>query len=156
MESRRIKQCSVMAEPLIFTRINLSKTNYSQLDNCGLIEYPDIAQLNNIYQQYCVYKKFNSVRPLFKNEYYDENTEILGYMHNNKLVAFSLIKLLDEENIEAVQFAWDYQNPELRLGILSLHHECAHYKNRGYKYMHLGLVDDYKQTIDGFEILGPL
>lgn len=143
-----------MAQELVFSRINLAKTNYSTLPNCRVIEYPDIDQLNDIYKKYCQYKKFTSVRPIFKNEYWDENSEIIGYTHNNLVVAFTLIKILDNLNVESVQFAWDYKNPKLELGLNSLKHECAYYKSRGYQYLHLGNADHYKTKLDGFEILG--
>jgi hypothetical protein len=89
-----------------------------------------------IYRQYCEHKQFDSVMPLFEQQFRDVGTEIVGYFSNRRLVAFSLIKLYDRDNAEAVQFAWDYANPKLRLGIESLKNECAIYKARGYKYKH--------------------
>lgn len=94
--------------------------------------------------------------PIFESEFHDINNDIIGYYHDDKLVAFSLIKIYDSENVEAVQFAWDYYNPKLRLGIESLKNECAYYKEHGYKYLYLGGADEYKTKIDGFEILGPI
>ena len=95
--------------------------------------------------------------PLFKNDYYGADTEVLGY-HNatGELIAFSLIRKHDQHNVEAVQFAWNYHEPRLRLGIRSLENECARYKRLGYNYLYLGLIDEYKRQFDGFEILGPL
>ena len=55
-----------------------------------------------------------------------------------------------------MQFAWDYANPKLRLGIESLKNECAVYKARGFNYLYLGLADEYKSQLDGFELLGRL
>ena len=94
--------------------------------------------------------------PLFDNQFHDPLTDIVGYYHCNELVAFSLIKKYDQYNAEARQFAWNYADPELRLGIESLKNECAVYKARGFKYLYLGTADDYKKQIDGFEILGKL
>lgn len=94
--------------------------------------------------------------PIFASEYTDPGNELIGYMHEGQLVAFSLIKIFDRENAECVQFAWDYANPKLRLGINSLKHECAWYKQCGYQYLYLGGADEYKKQFDGFEILGPL
>lgn len=145
-----------MAQDLVFSRIDLSKTDYKQIDNCRVIERPNTAQLNIIYSKYCAYKQFSSVRPIFENEYHDKNTEVLGYYNNGILVAFSLIKILDSKNVDALQFAWDYKNPKLRLGIKSLENECAIYKARNFKYLHLGLYDKYKSTFAGFEILKKL
>lgn len=94
--------------------------------------------------------------PLFDQQFRDPWNDILGYFSNRKLVAFSLIKRYDTKNAEALQFAWDYVNPKLRLGIESLKNECAIYKKQGYNYLYLGLADEYKSQIDGFEILGKL
>lgn len=140
---------------LKFSRINLQQTNYSILDNWEYLTNPSIPELNLIYKKYCTHKKFESVMPLFANHYLDINTEIIGYYDKQKLVAFSLIKRLDQTNVEAVQFAWDYENPKLRLGISSLQNECAIYKQRGFEYLYLGYNDKYKKSIQGFEILGP-
>lgn len=145
-----------MANSLIFSRINLSKTNYTELDSWAHIKRPDIDHLNEIYKKYCRYKKFASVKPIFKSEYLDPNSDVIGYYDNNQLVAFSIIKIYDAENIECLQFVWDYANPKLRLGIRSLENECALYKRLGYQYMYLGGADEYKAKIAGFEILGKL
>jgi hypothetical protein len=113
-------------------------------------------EMFEIYRQYCEYKQFDSVMPLFEQQFRDPWTEIIGYFSNRRLVAFSLIKKYESENVEAVQFAWDYANPKLRLGIESLKNECAKYKARGYRYLYLGSADEYKSQIDGFELLGRL
>jgi hypothetical protein len=115
-----------------------------------------LDHLKEIYKKYCIYKKFESVVPLFDGMIFDKFTDIVGYYADDKLSAFSLIKRYDRENAEALQFAWDYKNPDLRLGIESLKHECAYYKNQGYKYLYLGLADEYKSQIDGYELLGPI
>lgn len=112
-------------------------------------------RLKAIYRQYCIYKQFESVMPLFDGMIFDKYTDVICYYPDSKLSAFSLVKRYDRENAEALQFAWDYQNPDLRLGVESLKHECAYYKSQGYKYLYLGLADEYKSQIDGYEILGP-
>jgi len=141
----------------MYARIDLLKTNYycNKLD-WKLIENPNPVELNIIYQDYCRHKKFSSVMPIFDSEYTDQSTDVIGYYHDENLVAFSLIKKYDSVNIEAVQFAWNYKNPKLRLGITSLENECAIYKSKGYRYLYLGSADSYKSKIQGFEILGPL
>jgi hypothetical protein len=122
----------------------------------GIITNPDVDQLERIYNQYCVYKKFRSVMPIFEQEYTDPNNDVIGYYdYDCKLVAFSLIRRYNSKNAEAVQFAWDYQDPKLKLGYASLRNECAVYKARGFDYLYLGGADEYKRQIDGFEILGP-
>jgi hypothetical protein len=94
--------------------------------------------------------------PIFDIQYTDEHTDVIGYYDNSDLVAFSLIRTYDKENAESLQFAWNYANPKLRLGIESLKNECAIYKARGFNYLYLGGDDSYKRQIDGFELLGKL
>ena len=143
-----------------FCRIDLSKTNYDTVPFGHLllaVEKDDrMDQIQQIYRKYCTHKQFESVVPLFEGMIFDKYTDVMCYYPDNKLAAFSLIKRYDRENAEALQFAWDYNNPELRLGIESLKHECAYYKQQGFKYLYLGLADDYKSQLDGYEILGPL
>jgi len=141
---------------MIYARINLKHTNYILLqDNWQIIRNPDITVLNIIYDTYCSYKKFKSYMPIFDSEYLDTKSDIIGYFYDQVLVAFSLIKKHDNNNVEAVQFAWTYNNLKLRLGITSLKHECAYYKQQGYQFFYLGEANEYKSQIDGYEILGP-
>lgn len=142
---------------LLHARIDLEKTNYSLLNenNWAIITNPDVVQLEEIYKKYCQYKKFPSVMPIFDSEYTDPKNNIVGYYDNSELVAFSIIRKHDNQNIEARQFAWTYHRPSLRLGIKSLEHECALYKQLGFKFLYLGQADEYKKQINGFEILGP-
>jgi len=140
-----------------YARINLAKTNYSIMSPFyyRIIKNPDADQLESIYNQYCVYKKFQSVMPIFPEEYTAEHNDVIGYYNNSQLVAFSLIYRYNEKNAECVQFAWDYANPKLQLGYASLKSECAYYKAQGFRYYYLGGADEYKRQFDGFEILGP-
>jgi hypothetical protein len=117
---------------------------------------PITDKLQTIYKTYCQYKKFDSVMPIFNSEFLEFSNNIIAYYHEDDIVAFSLLRCYDSENVEAIQFAWDYKEPSLRLGIESLKHECAFYKKLGYKYLYLGQTDDYKNEIDGYEVLGPL
>ena len=142
-----------------YARIDLSKTNYSYLNDnqWGWIPSPTpmmATTLDDIYAQYCRYKKFSSVMPIFYSEYTDKLMDIVGYYDEGELVAFSMIKRLSCTDYEAVQFAWDYKTPKLHLGIKSLRHECALYKAKGAKYLYIGGADRYKKQIDGFEELG--
>jgi hypothetical protein len=139
-----------------FARINLSQTHYKPLVQWKYLLQPDLDQLNQIYQTYCRYKKFASVRPLFASEYTDINTDVIGYYDCDQLVAFSLIKRYDQTNAMCSQFAWTYHQPSLRLGIKSLQAECAIYKDRGFEYLYLDQAHLYKQSITGFELLGPI
>jgi hypothetical protein len=66
-----------------------------------------------------------------------------------------MIYKINTHAVEALQFAWDYKNPKLKLGIESLKTECAIYKDLGYKIIILGEAQNYKRSIDGFKIFGP-
>lgn len=138
---------------MIYARINLKKTNYSTVLDWHYLKNPDIDTLNTIYKQYCLYKKFQSFMPIFDSEYTDPNNDVIGYFNNGKLEAFSLIRRHDSINVEAIQFAWTYNDPKLRLGINSLKQECQIYKRLGYEFFYLGEADEYKKEIDGFEII---
>jgi hypothetical protein len=139
-----------------FARINLAKTNYEPTVKWQYLREPDIPRLNSIYRDYCKYKHFASVMPIFDSRYTDPMTDVIGYYDGDKLAAFSLIRRYDDRNALCDQFAWNYQNPQLRLGIETLKTECAIYRARGFEYLYLEQAHLYKQGLDGFEILGPL
>ena len=139
-----------------FARINLSKNTDQATVNWAYLRNPNIAELRDIYRTYCIYKHFASVMPLFDSQFTDPDTDVLGYYDNDLLVAFSIIKRYDDKNALCAQFAWNYRNPKLRLGIESLRTECAIYRERGFKYLYLDQAHLYKQGIAGFELLGTL
>ena len=139
-----------------FARINLEKNTDQVTVEWSYLESPNIAELQDIYRTYCIYKHFASVMPLFASQFTDPDTDVLGYYDNDSLVAFSIIKRYDDENALCAQFAWNYRNPKLRLGIESLRTECAIYRERGFKYLYLDQAHLYKQGVTGFELLGPL
>ena len=141
-----------------YARINLANTTYRPSVVYQYLQATDdtIAQLNEIYRTYCIYKHFGSVMPIFDRQYTDPMTDIIGYYDEDKLVAFSLIKLYDRDNALCEQFAWTYHKPKMRLGIESLITECAIYKERGFKYLYLDQAHLYKQGLQGFELLGPM
>ena len=138
-----------------FARIDLAQTTYRPTVTWEYLLEPNIAQLQDIYRTYCIYKHFASVMPLFDSQFTDPATDVIGYREHGELVAFSLMKRFDTENVLASQFAWTYHNPRSRLGIESLKTECAIYRDRGFKYLYLDQAHLYKQGLDGFELLGP-
>ena len=138
-----------------FARIDLAQTTYRPTVAWEYLLEPNIAQLQDIYRTYCIYKHFASVMPLFDSQFTDPATDVIGYREAGELVAFSLMKRLDDQNVLASQFAWTYHNPRTRLGIESLKTECAIYRDRGYKYLYLDQAHLYKQGLKGFELLGP-
>jgi hypothetical protein len=139
-----------------FARIDLGKTDYEQSVKWEYLRDPDIPVLNKIYRDYCVHKRFASVMPMFDSRYTDPTTDVIGYYDHDKLVAFSLIKRYDDKNALCDQFAWNYHNPRLRLGIETLQTECAIYREQGFQYLYLEQAHLYKQSMAGFELLGPL
>jgi hypothetical protein len=139
-----------------FARIDLAKTNYEPTVDWHYITEPNIPVLNDIYRTYCTYKHFASVMPIFDSQYRDPATDLIGYQDQGRLVAWSMIRRYDNHNALCAQFAWNYHNPRLRLGIESLRTECAIYRERGFQYLYLDQAHLYKQGFDGFELLGPL
>jgi hypothetical protein len=142
-----------------FARIDLAKTNYAptvQWQYITDLDYNTLAQLDNIYRTYCIYKHFASVMPMFHSRYKDPMADIIGYYDKDRLVAWSLIRRLDDHNALCDQFAWTYHNPKMRLGIETMKTECAIYRERGFQYLYLEQAHLYKSEIDGFEILGPM
>ena len=139
-----------------FARINLSKTMYRPTVEWEYLREPNIAQLQDIYRTYCIYKHFASVMPLFDSQFTDTATDVIGYREDGELVAFSLMKRYDDKNVLASQFAWTYHNPRTRLGVESLKTECAIYRDRGFEYLYLDQAHLYKQGLEGFEQLGPI
>jgi hypothetical protein len=142
-----------------FARIDLAKTAYTPSVRWQCITGRDpatLAQLDDIYRQYCAYKHFASVMPMFHSRYTDPMADIIGYYDNNQLVAWSLIRRFDQHNALCDQFAWTYHQPKMRLGIETMKTECAIYRERGFQYLYLEQAHIYKSEIDGFEILGPL
>jgi hypothetical protein len=143
-----------------FCRIDLSKTNYNILTESYTVPVHErdskYNDLQKMYQQYCRYKNFSSVMPIFYSEIIDPSIDVIEYYNNNNVVAWSLLKRYDTTSVESVQFSWNYLNPKLRLGIRSIEHECAYYKQLGFSYLYLGETADYKCKFNGYEELGPI
>lgn len=137
-----------------FCRIDLSKTNYQPLDHFILFIKPPTGELQSIYSKYCRHKQFESVMPIFDSQFDDVKNDVFGYTNEwQQLVAFSIVRRYNDFDAESLQFAWDYADPALRLGIRSLEHECAIYKSWGYRYLYLGQAAEYKSQLLGYEEL---
>lgn len=143
-----------MYDDILYCRIDLSKTDYSQIDSARLIRSPDVDELTDIFKKYCDHKQFTSVEPMWANEFTWSHNDVIGYYNSTKLVAWSVVTKYNKDDVYSVQFAWDYADPELRLGIKSIEHECSYYKSLGYRYYYLGEAHKYKENFAGFEILG--
>ena len=146
-----------MAKSIKFCRIDLSKTNYNLYPGAERWSWASgLAPYEQIYQDYCSHKQFESVMPLFLQQFQDPHNDTHVYRNGPDIVAWSLCRRWDNRNVESLQFAWNYQQPELELGRRSLEHECAYYKRLGYEYLYLGQVAEYKTRFDGYEQLGSL
>jgi hypothetical protein len=139
-----------------FGRIDLAATTYQADIDYQYLDPVPIDAVLAVYRDYCAHKHFQSVMPMIPGRLTAPGTEIIGYHDNNRLVAWSMYRVWDAENILSDHFAWDYRNARLRLGIRSLENECAIYRDRGYRWMYFESVQPYMLDITGFEILGQL
>ena len=141
---------------MTYCYINLADTDYTAETNHKILSqderYAKTNQMLAIYQQYADYKKFKSVWPIYQEEFVAEHNDIIAYYDNNDLVAWSMMYRINNRAVEALQFAWDYRNPKLKLGIASMKTECAIYKELGYELIILGEAHEYKKQIDGFTV----
>ena len=139
-----------------FGRIDLRATRYqADLDWQRLDPVP-VADVQRVYRQYCRHKHFRSVMPMIAGRLTAADTEIIGYHHQDRLVAWSMYRIWDDHNVLSDHFAWDYREPRLRLGVRSIQTECAIYRQRGYHWMYFESVESYMLDMDGFELLGPM
>jgi hypothetical protein len=139
-----------------FGCINLQQTQYeSDLDWQYLdpVPVPDVLR---VYRDYCTHKHFQSVIPMIPGRLTAPDTEIIGYHDQGRLVAWSMYRIWDSENILSDHFAWDYRDPRSRLGIRSIKNECAIYRDRGLRRMFFESVEPYMLDLEGFEILGAM
>lgn len=141
---------------MIFGRIDLRRTTYGSDIASELLNPVPLTDIHRIYRAYCAHKHFHSVMPMIPGRFLVPGTEVWGYRDQGQLVAWSMYRIWDERSAVCDHHAWDYRNPRLRLGIRSLHNECAIYRDRGFHYMYFESVEPYMYDIEGFEILGTL
>ena len=139
-----------------FGRIDLAQTQYVSEVPWQLLDPVPVNDVQRVYRDYCVLKHFQSVMPMIAGRLTAAGTEIIGYHDQDRLVAWSMYQIWDNENILSDHFAWDYRNSRLRLGIRSIENECAIYRDRGYRWMYFEAVEPYMLDLQGFEILGPV
>jgi hypothetical protein len=139
-----------------FGRIDLQSTTYVSDLDAEILDPVPINDVLRVYRDYCLHKHFQSVMPMLPSRLTAPGTEIIGYRHHGRLVAWSMYRLWDDGNILSDHFAWDYRDPRLRLGIRSIENECAIYRSRGYRWMYFESVEPYMLDLQGFEIMGPM
>lgn len=139
-----------------FGRINLAAADYEPDLLCEVLHPVPVDEVLRVYRDYCRHKHFASVMPMIPGRLTAADTEIVGYRDQGHLVAWSMYRIWDTENILCDHHAWDYRNPRLRLGVRSLRNECVFYRDRGYRYMYFESVQPYMLDFRGFEILGAM
>ena len=137
----------------MYCRIRLKDTNYQEYKDCRILDSSFYKECLEIYRKYVEYKKFDDVVPVFREEFEIPHCDVLGYYHQNKLIAFTLAYRFDSLNsVWGDQFAWDYENPKLSMGHQANKHEFAYYKKLGYDYYYLGESVPYMEKYDGYEV----
>ena len=139
-----------------FGRVDLAATSYCVSMDWRLLNPVPMDEVMQVYHEYCHYRHFQSVIPIIPGRFSIPGTEVIGYHEQDKLIAWSMYRIWDQENIVIDQHAWDYSKPEQKIGLRSLHNECALYRGRGFRWMYFESVEPYMLDIEGFEILGEI
>lgn len=139
-----------------FGRINLQDTDCQSVVSYKILDPVPVDDVLAVYRDYCLHKHFQSVIPMIPGRLLAPNTELFGYYDRGVLAAWSMYRIWDDKNVLSDHHAWNYRNPRLRLGILSLENECAVYRDRGFLHMYFESVEPYMLDFRGFEILGPM
>jgi hypothetical protein len=158
------------------TRVCTAETNYEEYnEQWEIVEEltPTYSKrLEQILNKYIKKHNFNNFgRALAPSN----RSKFFIYYQNNEIIAFTKMQFYPipmqtgyqvwpYKGVETYMFAWDYANPELRLGEVTLQHEIAwakRYKNpdgggdQGYEYLYTGPGYErssiYKADVDGFE-----
>ena len=139
-----------------YAYIDLQETNYKDLLDYEILpKDTDPVPLLEIYRQYCIYKGFSSVWPIYAEEFSNPLNDTIAYRDADQIVAWSLIYRVAKEHVWSMQFAWNYSNPKLRLGYKSVRTEIAIYRDLGYKTMTLDEDMMYKSELQGYKLFGP-
>jgi len=145
------------------TRLNLSvyKPSKKILKISKNIKYfPDVsmnpdkkARLQAIYDKYIQHRGFQD-NSLTIDDMIANSHGHIYYVYENKIVAFTFYKIIDG-NYLSIEFAWDYENPKLSLGHVSIYFESIFAKINRCKYMYLSAGYEscsiYKASYPGFE-----
>ena len=140
-----------------YAYIDLQETNYKPLVDYEILpKDTDPAPLLEIYRQYCLYKGFSSVWPIYAEEFSRELNDTIAYKDDGEIVAWSLIYRVAKEHVWNMQFAWNYANPKLKLGYKSIRTEIAIYRDLGYKTMTIDDDMKYKSELQGYKLFGAM
>ena len=146
------------------TRINLInfkvKRKHKRYLNTGVTgkHYQDTnpwqKECDEVFKKYCDYRGYDDHHDagLIDKEYGDKDYFV--YWHDDKIVAYTSLTRYDW-SVEAGEFAWDYENPKLGLGVFAQNFECMKYQELDYKYYYSSYayekVCEYKSFYNGFE-----
>lgn len=145
------------------TRINISKYKPSKkilkLSN-KIKAFPSLnfsedrkTFLKSIYNKYLTYKDFDD-RSLTINDMIKNSDGALYYFYNAKIIGFSFYKIINDAYL-SIEFAWDYEQPKLSLGHVSIYHEIMYAKMKRCKYFYMSSGYEtcslYKADYPGFE-----
>jgi len=100
----------------------------------------DNSLLWEVYRKYIDKKGFvdfySNQEDLFKPVYGDRS--YITYSKNGKLIAFSVLEEVGLKSVVALQFAWDYEDPDLGVGYINKLYQFRLMKDRSRRYMYLG------------------
>ncbi len=147
------------------SRINLEKfreksRHRKQIRRSGvssvLVEHPKKRIYWKIYQQYIKHKSYSDMygsQEVFFKPIYGER-KYIEYSKSGKIIGFSILEILGETSV-AVQFCWDYLEPDIKLGYVNKYFQFRRLKALGCKSMHLGASYEVgslkKSEYSGFE-----
>ena len=100
----------------------------------------DTSQLWKVYQKYIRKKGFvdfySNEGDLFRPVYGDRS--YITYSKNGELIAFSILEEVGLKSAVALQFAWDYEDPNLGVGYINKLYQFRFMKDRNRRFMYLG------------------
>lgn len=145
------------------TRLNLTKYSPSSkvLKLARNIKYyPDVnmtpvkkVRLQEIYNKYVQHKGFRDLSLTVDDMIANSHGHIY-YTCENKIIGFTFYKIISS-NYLSVEFAWDYENPKLSLGHVSIYLESLFAKTQRCRYMYLSAGYEkcslYKADYAGFQ-----
>lgn len=144
------------------TRIDLSiyQPAKNVLKNAKKVKYfPDVnmtkekrKRLNIIYEKYLEHKGYTydmSIDDIISNSHGH-----IYYVYNSEIVAFAFYKVIEDAYL-GIEFAWDYEQPNLSLGHVNVYYNSlfARFKRCKYIYLSSGYesCSIYKSQYPGFE-----
>jgi arginyl-tRNA--protein-N-Asp/Glu arginylyltransferase len=117
-----------------------------------ILTQEELDRLQPVYEKYITTKGYK--RDIKLEDFLDYFAIL--YWHNEKLIGASIFKeyKTDQKDIVDYQFLWDYEDPKLSLGNVSIYYEIELTKNSAtYVYLMGGYEEAciYKSNFKGFE-----